>query len=267
VRFAHAMAVMCGASLVERFEITPGDVCYLSMPLFHSNGVAVGWAVAINSGAAMVPVKFSLSRFLTDIRRYRVTYMNYVAKPLALPLATPERPDDTDNALRAVFGNEATDRDIARIRTAFRVPGGGQLRVQRVRGRGDAGGRHPAGFDREGLSGCQRVPPGDRDRVCASDFRRARRARQLRRSGRRTGQHLRCGWVHRLLQRSRRHRRADARSRRAMPLRLEATTRYRILKEGILATCHQAREVSAAADLVVVRLAGVSRVDFVIKLA
>ena len=71
VRFAHAMAVMCGASLVDRFELTADDVCYLSMPLFHSNGVAAGWAVAIACGATMAPAKFSPSRFLSDIRRYR----------------------------------------------------------------------------------------------------------------------------------------------------------------------------------------------------
>ncbi|MCT7658362.1 fatty-acid--CoA ligase FadD1 [Mycobacterium deserti] len=112
VRFAHAMAVLCGASLVDRFELTADDVCYLSMPLFHSNGVAAGWAVAIACGAAMVPTKFSPTRFLDDIRHYRATYMNYVGKPLALVLATPEQPDDADNTLRAAFGNEATERDI-----------------------------------------------------------------------------------------------------------------------------------------------------------
>jgi fatty-acyl-CoA synthase len=112
VQFAHAMAVLCGASLAERFELTAPDVCYLSMPLFHSNGVAAGWAVAISCGATMVPAKFSPSRFLPDIRRYRATYMNYVGKPLALVLATPERADDSDNTLRAAFGNEATERDI-----------------------------------------------------------------------------------------------------------------------------------------------------------
>jgi fatty-acyl-CoA synthase len=119
VRFAHAMSVMCGASLIERFEISADDVCYLSMPLFHSNGVAAGWAVAIGSGATMVPARFSPSRFLSDIRRYNVTYMNYVGKPLALVLATPERPDDADNTLRAVFGNEATEPDIEEFARRF----------------------------------------------------------------------------------------------------------------------------------------------------
>src|SRR6201985_146136 len=119
VRFAHVAAIMCGASLIAQFEITASDVCYLSMPLFHSNGVAAGWAVAIGSGAAMVPARFSTSRFLDDIRRYHVTYMNYVGKPLALMLATAERADDADNTLRIAFGNEATDRDIDEFARRF----------------------------------------------------------------------------------------------------------------------------------------------------
>jgi fatty-acyl-CoA synthase len=119
VRFAHGMAILCGASLVSQFGITPDDVCYMSMPLFHSNGVAGGWAVAVVAGAAMVPAKFSPSRFLADIRSYGVTYLNYVGKPLALVLATPQRSDDADNPLRNVFGNEATDRDIAEFATRF----------------------------------------------------------------------------------------------------------------------------------------------------
>ena len=119
VRFAHAMAVMCGASLAERFELTSDDVCYLSMPLFHSNGVAAGWMVALACGATMVPAKFSPSRFLPDIRRYGATYMNYVGKPLALVLSTPEKPDDGDNTLRAAFGNEATERDVDEFARRF----------------------------------------------------------------------------------------------------------------------------------------------------
>jgi fatty-acyl-CoA synthase len=119
VRFAHVAAILCGASLIAQFEITKSDVCYLAMPLFHSNGVAAGWAVAIGSGAAMVPARFSPSRFLADIRRHNITYMNYVGKPLALVLATPEKPDDADNTLRVAFGNEATDRDIAEFTRRF----------------------------------------------------------------------------------------------------------------------------------------------------
>ena len=119
VRFAHGMAIMCGASLIFQYDVTADDVCYLAMPLSHSNGIAAGWAVAIGSGATMVPAKFSPSRFVDDVRRYHVTYLNYVGKPLALILATPERPDDADTNLRVAFGNEATDRDIAEFARRF----------------------------------------------------------------------------------------------------------------------------------------------------
>src|SRR6201996_3589193 len=119
VRFSHVMGIMCGASLVGQYDVTADDVCYLSMPLFHSNGVAAGWAVAVNSGATMVPARFSTSRFLADVRRHGVTYMNYVGKPLALLLATPEQQGDADNTLRIAFGNEATDRDIDEFARRF----------------------------------------------------------------------------------------------------------------------------------------------------
>ncbi|WP_328352123.1 fatty-acid--CoA ligase FadD1 [Mycobacterium sp. NBC_00419] len=119
VPFAHAMSVMCGLSLTAQLDITADDVCYLSMPLFHSNGVAAGWSVAVAGKAAMVPVKFSVSRLLLDIRHYGATFMNYVGKPLALVLATPEQPDDADNPLRVMYGNEATDRDIAEFSRRF----------------------------------------------------------------------------------------------------------------------------------------------------
>ncbi len=119
VQVSHFMVLMSGQALVQRFSLTSEDTCYLSMPLFHSNAVVAGWSVALVSGAAMAPAAFSASGFLRDLRRYGATYMNYVGKPLAYVLATPERPDDADNPLRTAFGNEASDRDIADFTRRF----------------------------------------------------------------------------------------------------------------------------------------------------
>ncbi|MBX7433568.1 fatty-acid--CoA ligase FadD1 [Mycobacterium sp. Y57] len=119
VKVMHAMVLLAGAALAARYELTSDDVCYLSMPLFHSNAVLAGWSVALNAGATMAPAQFSASRFVDDLRRYGVTYMNYVGKPLAYILAGPDRPDDADNPLRVAFGNEATDRDIAEFGRRF----------------------------------------------------------------------------------------------------------------------------------------------------
>ena len=119
VRVSHFMVLMSGQNLVQKFDVTADDTCYLSMPLFHSNALVAGWGVALATGAAMAPAKFSASRFLDDIRRYGATYMNYVGKPLAYILATPEQPDDADNPLRVAFGNEASDSDIDEFQPRF----------------------------------------------------------------------------------------------------------------------------------------------------
>jgi fatty-acyl-CoA synthase len=121
VQVSHFMALAAAQSLVPRFELTSDDTCYISMPLFHSNAVVGGWSPAVVAGAAMVPARFSASGFLDDIRRYGATYMNYVGKPLAYILATPERPDDADNPLRRAFGNEASDKDIEAFSRRFGV--------------------------------------------------------------------------------------------------------------------------------------------------
>jgi len=119
VQVTHLTVLFAGTTLMERFDVDASDVCYLSMPLFHSNALLAGWSVAVGAGAAMVPTTFSASGLLPDLRRYGATFMNYVGKPLAYVLATPEQPDDPDNPLRIAFGNEASDRDIAEFSRRF----------------------------------------------------------------------------------------------------------------------------------------------------
>ena len=119
VQVTHLVVLFAGATLITRFGLDSSDVCYLSMPLFHANALFAGWSVGVGAGAAMVPATFSASRLLPDLRRYGVTFMNYVGKPLAFVLATPEQPDDRDNPLRVAVGNEASDRDIAEFSRRF----------------------------------------------------------------------------------------------------------------------------------------------------
>jgi fatty-acyl-CoA synthase len=120
VRLTHLMPVFAGTMLVERFGLTADDVCYCAMPLFHSNAIAAGFAPAAAAGATLALARrFRAHRFLDDVRRYGATYLNYVGKPLAYVLATPERPDDADNPLRVAFGNEANDRDIEEFGRRF----------------------------------------------------------------------------------------------------------------------------------------------------
>lgn len=109
-----------GIGLTAGFALGPDDCAYLAMPLFHSNALFAGWSPAVVAGMPMaLRRRFSASGFLDDVRDFGATYFNYVGKPLAYVLATPERSDDDENPLRFVFGNEAAERDVERFGQRF----------------------------------------------------------------------------------------------------------------------------------------------------
>lgn len=120
VRMGHARLTAYGAKLAEMFGLTDADACYSVMPLFHSNAAVSGFANILAAGATgVLRRRFSATSFLPDVRRYGVTFFNYVGKPLSYILTTPARPDDADNTLRVAFGNEAAPLDIDRFAQRF----------------------------------------------------------------------------------------------------------------------------------------------------
>lgn len=122
VRVTHEKVAIPGRMLADRFGLGPDDTAYLSMPLFHSNAVMAGWAVAVAAGASIaLRRKFSASQFIDDVRRYHATYANYVGKPLSYILATPTRDDDADNPLKFLYGNEGAPQDLERFASRFDV--------------------------------------------------------------------------------------------------------------------------------------------------
>lgn len=119
VRITHDKIVGPGRYLTERLGLTSDDVFYVSMPMFHSNSVMAAWGPALSLEATICVATFSASGFIKDVRDFGATFANYVGKPLAYVLATPPQPDDADNPLRLIFGNEAGARDIAAFTERF----------------------------------------------------------------------------------------------------------------------------------------------------
>ncbi|SEC56761.1 fatty-acyl-CoA synthase [Amycolatopsis tolypomycina] len=120
VRCTHGKIAFPGAMLAERFRLSTADTVYVSMPLFHSNAVMAGWAVGLAAGAGIaLRRRFSASGFLPDVRKFEATYASYVGKPLSYVVATPARPDDADNPLRLVYGNEGAGADLAAFEKRF----------------------------------------------------------------------------------------------------------------------------------------------------
>jgi fatty-acyl-CoA synthase len=121
VRCTHGKIAFPGWMLADRFGLSASDTVYVSMPMFHSNAIMAGWAVGLAAGAGVaLRRRFSASGFLPDVRKFGVTYANYVGRPLSYVVATPPRPDDSDNPLRLVYGNEGASADLAAFEQRFR---------------------------------------------------------------------------------------------------------------------------------------------------
>ncbi|MFD3697142.1 AMP-binding protein [Streptomyces sp. NPDC058646] len=111
-----------GHALARQFSVTPDDVHYVCMPLFHGNAVIADWLPALAGGAAVaLRRRFSASAFLDDVRAYGATYFTYVGRAVQYLLATEPRPEDRDHRLRLGFGTEAGAVDAARFAERFGV--------------------------------------------------------------------------------------------------------------------------------------------------
>ncbi|MGW7273063.1 AMP-binding protein [Streptomyces sp. NPDC054864] len=111
-----------GHSLSTHFRLGSDGVHYICMPMFHGNAVIADWAPALAAGAGVaLRRRFSASAFLDDVRAHGATYFTYVGRAVQYILATPERPDDTDNPLLMGFGTEAGAVDAARFEKRFGV--------------------------------------------------------------------------------------------------------------------------------------------------
>jgi fatty-acyl-CoA synthase len=91
--------------------------------MFHGNALHTCVVPAMAAGSCLVlRARFSASGFLPDVRRYGVTYFNYVGRALAYVLATDAKPDDADNTLRFGFGTDASPSDITNFKRRFGCP-------------------------------------------------------------------------------------------------------------------------------------------------
>jgi fatty-acyl-CoA synthase len=123
VRVSQGRLADAGQTMATGAGFTADDVLYCAMPMFHGNALNTCVVPAMASGAGLVlRRRFSASGFLPDVRRYGVTYFNYVGRVLAYILATDPLPDDGENSLRFGFGTDASPSDIAAFKKRFHCP-------------------------------------------------------------------------------------------------------------------------------------------------
>ncbi|HEX4163353.1 MAG TPA: AMP-binding protein [Acidimicrobiales bacterium] len=120
VRCTQRRLLTTGNRMAMMLELSPEDVGYAAMPLFHTNSLMAGMAPALVAGASLsLARRFSASGFLPDVRRYGVTWFNYTGKLLTYLLATPPHDDDADTSVRVAFGNEGSPQVVEEASARF----------------------------------------------------------------------------------------------------------------------------------------------------
>lgn len=82
------------------------DRQYMALPLYHGVGITVGFGSTLYSGSMMfLRRKFSASRVLEEARQYGTNHLIYIGELCRYLMATPERPDDSENPITTMSGN------------------------------------------------------------------------------------------------------------------------------------------------------------------
>lgn len=156
----HFKLLAIGMNVANNLGLTPDDVGYACMPLFHSNAMFLGFQPGFHVGGTMsMRERFSASGFVPDVLRYGVTHWNYVGEPVHYILGAIEREYGDDeqrilreltqnprNRLRYTVGNGAAPPDIDRfmrwlgLEDMFELYGSTEAAISTFRKKGDPRG-------------------------------------------------------------------------------------------------------------------------------
>lgn len=156
----HLKLCAIGMAVSSNLGLSPDDVGYACMPLFHSNSIFLGLMPALWAGGALgLRERFSATQFVPDVFRYGVTFWNYVGEPVHYVLTAIERAyrgdeariaaeitNDPRNTLRYAVGNGAAPPDIDRfmrwlgLEDVFELYGSTEAAISTFRRKGDPRG-------------------------------------------------------------------------------------------------------------------------------
>lgn len=87
-------------------NLTPDDVLYCTLPLFHTTAFCVGWPTAASNGSALaIRRKFSVSNFWDDVNKFNATAFVYIGELCRYLLNQPPGPEDDKNSIKKIVGN------------------------------------------------------------------------------------------------------------------------------------------------------------------
>lgn len=104
VLMPHAHLYLYSDIPVKGMRITPDDVYYICLPIFHANAQFLQlYPILIAGGKAVIYDSFSGSSWLDRVRKHGATMTSILAAMGEFIWKQPPRPDDPDNPLRVVI--------------------------------------------------------------------------------------------------------------------------------------------------------------------
>jgi fatty-acyl-CoA synthase len=104
-------------------EMTPRDVLYLTLPLYHSAAFLAAWGAVLETGATLaLRRKFSASQFWDDVRTFDATVFIYIGELCRYLLSQPPAPNERRHHLRLCMGNGLRPDIWRKFQARFRIP-------------------------------------------------------------------------------------------------------------------------------------------------
>jgi crotonobetaine/carnitine-CoA ligase len=123
VLMPYRHCALYGIGTIKSLELTAADRYYITLPLFHVNGLFMQLGATLLAGiVAIVRERFSATEWLNDVRRHGATVSNNLGALAAFVAATPAAANDREHALRVVQ-NAPNVPELERVfRERFGVP-------------------------------------------------------------------------------------------------------------------------------------------------
>eukprot|EP00057_Strongylocentrotus_purpuratus_P034333 XP_794803.2 PREDICTED: very long-chain acyl-CoA synthetase-like [Strongylocentrotus purpuratus] len=119
----HGRAIGGGAFSSIQVGVSPSDIYYIALPMYHSSALLIAASGCLYTGATIaITKKFSASHFWDDVRRFQVTIFQYIGEVCRYLLAQPKRENDGDypRRVRAV-GNGLRPDIWKEFKTRFNI--------------------------------------------------------------------------------------------------------------------------------------------------
>ena len=134
------------------FNFNKNDRLYMTLPLYHSTGLILGWAASLRSGCPnLIKSKFSASDFWNDVKKYNVNKFIYVGELCRYLMNLPPSEGDKDNPITQISGNGLRPDIWESFQKRFNIK-----KIVEIYGATEAVGMTINSFGRSGMIGRKR---------------------------------------------------------------------------------------------------------------